>query len=374
MTSTMHELRIILLQVGELEKLIASDDYQRMPVIPISPQRAVSQGRNPRAQPEDPALALAYSGEELVGYLGAVPDHFFPDGTTPVRMAWLSCLWVSPSQRGKGVAKKLLHTLLDAWENRVILTEFTPEVKNLYDRTEALSESDAVEGFRGYLRPNLAQILPPKNTFWQKIRPLLHLADALLSAPNALRIYLLHTADLPCRIRYLNEIDASARAFIASRLEGELARRDGAVLSWILQYPWVTEAPFADETARRYHFTAISRQFMQQPVALLDDTGQMMAVLLLSLRNGHMRVPHAWFADDHTAVVAQCIFAHAIACGASMLTLYHPRLAAYAWQNRHPFYAAKKVRRSYFVGKGLHEILDQQPLHLQDGDGDAAFT
>lgn len=370
----MNDLRITFLRAGELENFIASEEYRRMPVVPISPQRARSQGRNPRAQPDDIALTLAYAGDEMVGYLGAVPDFFFPDGEAPQRMAWLSCLWISPSQRGKGLAKKLLHAMLEVWQNRVILTEFTPEVKNLYDRTAALHESEALWGFRGYLRPNFAQILPPKKAFWQKTRPLLRLADAFLAAPNALRIRLLHSAKMPGPVRYLSATDEAAAAFIASHTGAQLARRDAVVLEWMLQYPWVTEAPFEDVMSQRYHFTSTARQFKTWLISLLDDEGRDSAILLLTLRDGHLRVPHAWFPDTATARVAQCIFAHAIASGARMLTLYHPRLAVWCRENRHPFFATKRVRRSYFVGSGLEEIRIRQPLNLQDGDGDAAFT
>jgi len=362
------------LTTSELESFAASEAYRRMPVLPISPQRAVSQSRNPRAQPDDVVLVLAWSEDELIGYLGALPDWFYFGKNPPERMAWLSCLWIAPSQRGKGLAKKLLNTMLEAWQNRAMLTEFTPEVKNLYDRSEYLTESEPIIGFRGYLRPNFTQILPPKKPFFEKIKPLLRVADALLSVPNVLRISLLHCEKLPCQIQHLQTIDDDLATFISENQQRELARRDQAAINWMLQTPWVTETANPDDTARRYHFTSTAREFKTIALQLLDSEQQTIGVLILTLRDGHLRVPHAWHSDEHSATVASVIFAHAIRLGARMLTLYHPRLVRYCNENSTPFFWSKALHRTYFVGNGLSEILATQPFTLQDGDGDAGFT
>lgn len=367
-------MTIRYLTVAELEAFAVSEEYGQLPVLPISPQRVVSQSRNPRALPENVALVLAYEGREMVGYLGALPDWFYVGQNPPQRMAWLSCLWIAPSQRGKGLAKKLLNTMLDVWQNQVILTEFTPEVKHLYDRSEMLSESLPFVGFRGYLRLNLAQILPPKKPFFEKAKPFLRVVDALLAVPNFFRVNLLHSAKLPCKIRVLSDVDEKIGGFIAGHQQGELARRDRAAINWMLQYPWVTEAQFPSDVARRYHFTSTARQFKILLLELFDNEQRTLGVVVLTLRDGHLRVPHAWHSEAHTAIVARAIFAQAIRLAAKMLTLYHPRLVRFCNENRTPFFWKKTLRRTYFVGNGLEEILAAQPLVLQDGDGDAGFT
>lgn len=362
------------LTTSELETFAASEAYRQMPVLPISMQRAVSYRHNPRTQPEDVVLLLAWAGDDLIGYIGALPDWFYFGEHPPERMAWLSCLWIAPSQRGKGLAKKLLNTMLEAWQYRIILTEFTPEIKHLYDRSESLTESQPLLGFRGYLRPNFAQILPPKKSFFEKIKPVLSVVDMLLSLPNIIRIKLLHNRKPPCEIRYLKDIDEHLANFITANQANELARRDRAALQWMLQYPWVTESAFPDEPARRYHFTSTAREFKTLALQLLDSEQQTIGVLILSLRDGHLRVPHAWHPDEHSATVASVIFAQAIRLGAKMLTLYHPRLVRYCNEYNTPFFWGKTLRRTYFVGQGLSDILAIQPLILQDGDGDVGFT
>lgn len=366
-------MTITRLTIRELPAFITSGAYLELPVLPISPQRALSQANNPRALPDDVALVLVWENDELVGYLGSVPDWFYVGKGEPKRLAWLSCIWVATEHRGRGLSRKMLLNMLDAWQNRVILTEFTPDVAHLYRRMEQLAESLPLPGFRGYLRPNLAQILPAKHPFFATIKPLLRLADTVLSVPNSLRIKLLHRSTT-CSVRPIASIDETTAAFIHLHQQSELARRDRESLNWMLQHPWVQQSSVPDTFAQRYHFTASAKVFKTKALQLLDSEQRIVGVLLLTLRDGHLKVPHAWHADEHTATVTRVIFAEAIEMGARMLTLFHPRLVEYGQQNLTPFFWGKTLRRTYFVGNGLSEILDKQPLALQDGDGDVGFT
>jgi GNAT superfamily N-acetyltransferase len=366
-------MEVQTIRIGELRGWVESDAFRQMPVIPISPQRAISQAQNPRAKPDDVALVLVWSNGALVGYLGALPDLFFISGSEPQPAAWLSCIWVSPLHRGKGIAKIMLEHMLEAWQFRVVLTEYTPEVGHLYRQFKHFTESTPSGGFRGYLRPNFAQILPPKNPIFEKTKPLLRAADALLSVPNHLRIKCLHSKIKTPQTKEITDFDKAVATFISALQSGELAQRDPATLRWMLQYPWVRESPEPDDFDRRYHFTARARQFKTKALLVLEQ-GETIGFLLLTLRDGHLRVPHAWHGDEHTAQMARVVFAQAIEMGASTLSLYHPRLTRFCQITRTPFFWEKPLRRTYFVGKGLADMLQQQPLAFQDGDGDVGFT
>lgn len=364
------DIQIRLLRIADLENFVASDEYRQMTVLPISPRRARSQSLNPRARPNDVALALAYANGELVGYMGALPEMLHLGGSEPQRGAWLSCLWVSPAARGQGLAKRLTRLLMDEYEHRVLLSGFTPEAGNLYRRLGLFEETREADGLRGYLRPNLADLLPPKGRWWQRVRPLLRLLDAGLAWPNSLRLYMLHSSAMPCRVRYTGGLDGAAADFVAARLLGGMVRSGPEVLDWWLGHPWVTQTAFADEVATRYHFTSAVRQFSTQALQLLDDQGNICGVLVLTLRDGHLRVPFAFFDDELTATVAQTVFAYALRSGAKMLTLYCPRLTAHCRQQRTPFFALRPMARIFFVGKPLA----RHSAAMQDGEGDLGFT
>jgi len=363
------EISIQLVHIHELEAFTASEKFSRMPVIPISPQRARSHVRNPCARPDDVALALAYADGRLVGYMGALPDMLYLRGA-PQQGAWLSCLWVSPLARGKGLAKQLTQLLLEKYGHQVLLSGFTPEAGNLYRRLGLFEEINLSDGIRGYLRPNLAHLMPPRGKFWATIRPLLKAFDGFLSLPNALRLQFLGTT-LPCRLRYFAEADEATGAFIAARQLNDFTRTD---LNWWLCYPWVTEAPVRDEWAERYPFTAIARQFSTLAMQLLDDENHLIGVLVLVQRDGHLRVPFVWLDQVHAATVAQVIFAHALQMRADMVTLYHPHLVAYCQQHPTPFFWKRLIQRTFFFAKPLAEQLGGQVIDMQDGVGDLGFT
>ncbi|MEJ6736632.1 MAG: hypothetical protein QNK84_06315, partial [Flavobacteriales bacterium] len=60
--------------IGELLEFIASDFYKNSTVIPISPQRAISQHHNPNSNPTDVALILALDkSENIIGFIGILP-------------------------------------------------------------------------------------------------------------------------------------------------------------------------------------------------------------------------------------------------------------------------------------------------------------
>lgn len=363
------DIQIRLIRIAELEHFVASDQYRQMLVLPISPRRARSQALNPRAQPEDVALALAYSGNELVGYMGALPEMLQIGNSKPLRAAWLSCLWVSPAARGQGLAKRLTRILMDEYDHRVLLSGFTPEAGNLYRRLGLFEEMRAGDGLRGYLRPNLADLLPPKGRWWQRMLPVLRLIDGFLARPNTLRLGF-HSTVLPCRIRYVEHLDGEMADFVTERRAEGIVQSSVVVLNWWLGHPWVVQSAVADEVAELYHFTSMARQFSTQALQLMDEQGKTCGVLVLTLRDGHLRVPFAFFDDKQTGTIAQVIFAYALQSGAKMLTLFCPRLTAHCRQNRTPFFALRDLKRTFFVGKPLAD----HPLDMQDGEGDLGFT
>lgn len=61
----------------QLKEFIESDAFNRLSVIPISKHRAISQINNPRASTEDILLVVQFDKDNVVGYLGVLPDYLF---------------------------------------------------------------------------------------------------------------------------------------------------------------------------------------------------------------------------------------------------------------------------------------------------------
>ena len=109
--------RIEAVSIGQLHQRI-QDIAALSPAppagLPLSITRALAQQANPAAQPHQTALLLAWSGDQLAGYIGLLPARLHeqplsPD-TSPVAhpIAYLTGFYVHPAFRTSGAALALL--------------------------------------------------------------------------------------------------------------------------------------------------------------------------------------------------------------------------------------------------------------------------
>jgi GNAT superfamily N-acetyltransferase len=355
--------------VKDLIAYTESEEYRNSAVVPISPHRARSHVHNPRARPHDLALFLVYENGDLVGYVGAIPERYFTATQEALPIAWLSCLWVSPSMRGRGIAQKLLATISEHYHKQVFVTGFTPESKVLYDRLGFFEEQKTPPGLRGYLRPNFADILPPKGGFWPKIKPLLLFLDTVLGFFNGLRL-LFYAPKMP-EIQVVDHLDAEIEAFIQQHNSDEYTRRSTAELNWILQFPWLIP-PNTKWDAHRYYFSSVAKRFQYFVFTTRNTTGQLTGLVFLSLRERHLKLIYAQLEEEALTKAARAIAAYALQQGAAMVTVFDERLATAIHKDRRaPFFYTRAVQNRYLISTAFDL---QSNFRFQDGDGDAAFT
>lgn len=364
------------LQQIDIQSLIAfvqSEAYQKMPVVPISPQRAFSHAHNPRAQAADVVLVLLYDDkQQMQGYLGVLPDELhFADGSIE-RVGWLSCMWVNPDLRGQGLSKKLIKAVFEAWNYRILVTEFTPSAKGLYDSTKEFVDLAKPVGLRCYLRPNLAYLLPHRNPKFNKYRGLLRFADACLAIPNALRLCFWQVKQVPT-FCYIPEIDDEAWALVQQLKKDELMNRQKADLQWICRYPWLIGAALPDDISRRYHFSSIDTRFNFLNIKIYKNQS-LIGFLILAVRGDNLKIPYAYFTPQHIDEVVKVIYKHLFDLRLNMLTVFHPLLVDYFHKNRSPFYKKRPFHRHYIVSRQFEQKLRDYRFGIQDGDADAAFT
>lgn len=370
-------MRFETVTIAQLPTYLASEEYKRARYIAISKHRALSHMRNPRARAEDVVLVLVYENEELVAYLGVFADDLQFENTV-AHVGWLSCMWVNPNMRGKGLAKRLLQTVFEAWDYKILVTEFTPAAKGLYDRSGQFIDLARPEGVRGYLRPNFATLLSKKDARWNKWRPWLRLVDAVLSVPNALRL-----AGFKRRLwdkaqysmAYLTELDEEAAGLVERLQQGELIQRGVAELNWLLRHPWLLQAPFKDRDAERYHFSAVAKQVGFLGIKLYNPTLEPVAFAILSVRDGSAKLPYVYCQPGEEGRLWEVVYDHLLAMGCATCTVFHPAMVAALQSGPHPFFKLRTFKRHYIIGKVLEEDLKETgAFRLQDGDADAAFT
>ncbi|MCH2044312.1 MAG: GNAT family N-acetyltransferase [Saprospiraceae bacterium] len=366
-------MQLTTITVQELKTYISSKAYQTSPVIPITPQRAISHINNPKAKADDLILSLIHNDKnELVAYLGVLPDelHF---STVVERCCWLSCMWVNPITRGQGLARRLLASVFEAWDNRVLVTEFTPAAKRLYDKSGHFIDLAKPKGFRAYLRLNLHYLLPKKNEEkWTKWKWALNILDGGFNFFNKIRLALFSTPQV--ELNYIAEPDEEVIQLINACQKNGLMNRQSQDLTWMLRYPWVLSSKVKDENAKRYYFSSVDKRFQFLPTKVYQNK-KLVGFLIFAIRGNNLKIPYAYFQEEHVSTVLQAIYQQMLTEKLDMLTCFHPLLLKHIKTSKHPFFKVRDFQRHYIISKRFAEPLEQTPnFSIQDGDADAAFT
>ncbi len=363
-----------LLGRDALRAYISDPAYLEQPHLPISRHRAQSQLLNPRMSAEDTLLILAREGEELLGYLGVLPDWAYFDGATAEKCGWLSCIWVNPAARGKGIGGKLTRQALDAWGGRVFAANYVPAIRPMYDRSGAFLPAPHVQiGLRLYLQADFATLLPPKRPVFERAQPLLRLGDRLLNVGLEGRLKLIKASLENWSLEYVDGADQEAGDFIAARQERQLFRRGAAEWNWMLRHPWVLSAPAPDPYSRKYYFSSLDRHFSFHALKLRDERHRLRAFLIFSRRNDWLKLP-CCYADCPPERLAELIRYLLLAWRIKGFTTYQPELAAALRRDKRPAFYQKEIRQYALVGKAMGWDPAEQAYGWQDGEGDAAFT
>ncbi|MCB9288871.1 MAG: hypothetical protein H6560_16300 [Lewinellaceae bacterium] len=357
------EFRVV--KTGELEAFIRSDLYRRSTHCPISRHRARSQAANPRAEAGGPALVLAVKDEEVVGFVGFLPDRIGQES-----VYWNSGWWVA--EEHKDIALPLFFQFLQKSRERVLLTDLTPHTEAIIRRLHFFRFREMAPGLRGYLRFNLGELLPQRRPGLAPLRPLFRMIDfkanLLLWARNALKRY---PIPKEARIETINTFSDSDRAFMASHSENELTRRGPEELLWILNNPWVLPSEECAEDYSHYFFTAVADDF-ESRLLRFSWLGETRAILFTRQLNRNLAVPYLYFEEDILPVLVNYIYRQLIRGRCIHFTTFNQRLKAFMLENPSPFIFKKDIRRTFAYHEKLQGLIPDE-VELQDGDGDVAF-
>lgn len=356
---------------ADLRDWLGTEQYATMPQVPISIHRALSQIANPRRHTEDVLLLVAYDAKEMIGYLGVVPDTMYIDDQDVEHVGWLSCIWVSPMARGRGVSLKMVRQAARDWDGRLLLTEYVPSIKVLYDRSGVFdSTARQTVGLRIFYRWELATILPTKRPYFASYPRLLRLVDRLLNRVTDLRYLLARPPQTALAISHSPYLPSDAAAFVDQHCAEGLFRRESQWLQWALGHPWVLAgSPTLDDD--RYYFTSRAIRYSMEVVTLRRD-GDVVGVCIISDRDGHLRVPLC-----HTpgceGDLAAYLDHYAVSQRVNRCTVYHSGLVdAFGARRTHGLYH-KATTRHYLVSSRYSSI-DWTAYRIQDGAGDTFFT
>ena len=364
------------LKISQLNEYINSDEYKNLKDIPISPQRALSNINNPKGDKDDKVLFLAYDDDKFIGYLGAISDIFNVDNKT-YKVAWLSCMWVDHEYRRQGIAVKLLNHANIIWNSNLLITNYIPSSGKTFEKTGIFTEFKSLPGIRGYLRFNLAEIIILKKPELKYFKWLISLFDFAANIINEVRLlFWKASANISkINIEYLHEIDDETNMFIRERNNYNFSPRDKAFFDWIKKYPWVLNTPFEDYTSRRYEFSAVSKNFNQLFLKVMNSKNQIVAFIMLTYHGSHLKTPYLYFDDNNAGIVRKIIYGHLLNSKVKTFTTYHPGLVKAIKSKRNPFISVRKMYLKSIISKDLlQKITDAEKYTLMEGDGDCAFV
>lgn len=364
-------IEIKALNKDELLAYISDVSFEKQAFIPISRHRALSHTQNPRLEADDKILFLALEDEILVGYLGALPDKLYLNSKEE-RGAWLSCLWIDPNHRGKKIAQKLLETCFASWQQRILVTEFTFEAKILYDKSKIFQDLQVKQGLRLYIKADFAKILPPKKASYNKLKPLLQVADASLNVFLSTKLSFFKTPKTNLKVERVSAVDEEIEHFILPFQSKQLFKRKKEELNWVLSSPWILSAQ-EDDLSRKYHFSSVAKSFEFLAYKFYNAENKLVAFIILAKRDFSLKTPYIYFEKEAALDVVRFIQSQMIELKIKTFTTYNSPLMEALKQVSSPAFHQKTIERKYIVSEVFGKQ-DYSAFEIQDGDADCSFT
>lgn len=326
--------------IADLRTVLSSNDFWRTETLPITKQRALAHIHNPRAQSEDIVLFVAYQDNDVIGYLGILPDRIFI-ADKAYKLGWLTGWWVNPRRALTGVGTALLFKALNAYNQQVGVSGNSKDAGKVL---QASQKFIAINPLRGL--------------------------DITFDSNPGLQGRKGRIADLD--FEYIASIDKETGALIKRHNIRDLTRKNKADLDWVMTYPWLLSAPWKDNLSKKYYFSSIAKRFSYLGVKVFQRDKGLIGYFVIKARDDKMALLYAYFDSEDGDAVSAAVVHHAQAMDATVLSLYEQRLLASLPGLDYSFSSSKSVSRGFLLTKPFADKA-WADCRLQGGDGDLAF-
>lgn len=360
-------MKVSVVRVGELIEFIDSKEYESLFPKPVTPQRAVSQSKNPAAQPGDVALVYVADKGKLLAFAGLLSDEL-AEGSLRVfsNTGW----WVHP-ELGRKYSLSVFLNALQACSRRMFLTDCTAKTREILERTGLFRFYAPVEGERFILRPYSADYIKRKGKY-SKLSGLFVAGDAAVNLIISFRIrrWLKRNLQKGYSMKITDRIDAEANEFIRQHSEQYHLRQDAAKLNWIAGYKWLS----TDKQHKKfpYPFSYHAESFRQE-IMVMRDNHKIVGLVMLSWRDNHVSIPFVYYEGNRLQEVVKLTIGYLLKQKAYSVIVYRPDILKVFRKVVIPYILKLKVIRHYGFATELQEEFADKKL-FQDGDGDVAFT
>ncbi len=361
--------------IKDFKNALESNSFWNTDVFPITKYRVKSQINNPRAGDNDVALSVAYENEEVIGYRGVIPGRIFYNNKEK-KIGWLSCWWVAPDYRGKGIGISLLLEVLNAYNYDILIAYSTSSAKRVYDSYGKFVTLKKPEGFSLLFRLNLTEILKRIIPGLLCLKYLFNPAAWLINSVNRIRMHAWKRKRKfydRFRIEHINKIDKKTSDFIKKFGECDLSRYEAGEFDWIISYPWILSSPVKDITDSKYFFRSMAERFLFLNIKILDSDDNMVAFVIFKLRNNRLSIPYVYCKDNRYDAVLDLAGLIMIDSGAEILIINDEKLLNYLPDSHFPI-LYKKINTYRFLITDKYKDIDFSKYCIHDGDGDNVFS
>lgn len=359
--------RIRAISFSGIVDYISDPAWKTASVLPITPERALSQQKNPNVNPEDTCLWVAEDDEgDVIGFAGSLPGY---DVCNDTRMGWNTCWWVNP-ERGREVAMPLLYTFLQHWDQRVAFADMTSHTHSIIEQLDFCHTREEKLGLF-YLRLPAEKIIRRLGRTGKILSPLVKLSSFLVNKTARYRLNsLTRKSDEDLTIS-IAQIDEDIFSFIKEHRQHDFVCRTLEEYRWMEQYPWLISQADTSSPAGNYPFSHRVESYLQLWLVSCRK-GVIVSVMHLSLRDGVLKVLSYFGDSSRDALEALCRYSLGNE-DVKILIFSHPDL-----MEHHEVVRGLSLRvsmRPRWVGVS-RKILDYFPesMVIQLGDGDSSFT
>jgi len=367
---------IKVIKLKDLEQFVNSDTYISFTNKPISILRVQSYLKNPNANADDYVLYMAFIKTQLVGYRTILSDHFITNNKAE-QFGWLSGNWVHPNYRRFKISTHLFNAVSADWNNRLLFTNYAKASKAVYDKTAAFTILKTLKGTRYYQRICLADLLPQKADFFQKITPFLKIIDTLSNLLLDVRFKFsrtknddLHTVE---KLDWNDDINYS---FLSSFKKNELFQRTENAYKWIENNPWIKTNLETKLQSKNYYFSSYAKNFDSQWYKITNNkTAKIVAIIHISIRDKQLKIPYLYYVPEALNTVRNFVLNHCKKQSINYATIYDIQLNEILKNIKNLFLTHKEFEQNYYVTKSLLKDFPKiKNKEIQTGDGDGVFT
>jgi hypothetical protein len=341
----------------QLKALLTDERFWMQPRLPITKRRIISQISNSRADESDIVLITAYNNDQLIAYVGILPDIFVAGGQVAVKFGWLTTWWVDKASKHRMAATRILFAALKSYANKIAISSFSDDAKRAYDATKRFQQCARFD------RVYFVLALPPS------IRVLSPLTKWVAGAKNRI-IFARKLQRRGLEIRTADSLSEDLASFINTWALNDPLARDSSYWCWILEFPWLSASAEDEATQKRYAFSVFAKDFRQIPMVVYRHCA-IIAVLFMTLRDGRLSLKYAYYDSCDVADVAAALQA-AIADINPWLFISADTALNTELKRGFPFYLVRRSKSSaIYSAKALPLSVG---CRLQLGTGDSIFT